>query len=676
LATVEQFVDRKRGALVGLAVGDALGAAVEFMAAGIFPRVTGYRSGGPHGLKAGEWPDDTSMALALADSMATAGWEFTDLANRYLAWWQRGEYSVNGRCFDIGNATRSALSRFKKTKDAKTSGDPSEHAAGNGSIMRLSPVPIRYADLFPDRLEELVHLLVESSLPTHASPQCQSACAYFGLVLAALIHGEDRDDVLGPDWPPLGALRKMFPLHREIDAVAAGSFRRMQPPDIVGSGYVVKSLEAALWAFHDAKDFREAVLRAVNLGDDADTSGAVCGQLAGAFWGELGIPAKWRKNLVRADMIEKGLAGLLSSAGAPLPKAAARTGSKAATSGINPELLPSTPDFSTSRPAHQKENAAAVRQALEIAQTGDVGVLKAMALPSSPKLEKWHEELVREVELQLSTPPGQTPPTRSSYWVEPGRLLAGAYPGAQDPEVHCRKIQALLDAGVRVFVNLMQEGETNHDGEPFVPYEDVVRQRCPDATCVRFSIRDLSVPSVPGLATILDAIDQSIDAGKTVYVHCWGGVGRTGTVVACWLLKHKRSTHENVIDNLKTLRRQDRERGYRPCPESAEQRQFVQTWAPPPVSEEPKQAAWHWSHDPYWTDALESFYRLRDEGKTRLSLDLPAIEEAAFDGDGPAYKLMDAMESVRTQEGMEGCRGAGRVLLALLVRLHELSRGR
>ena len=93
--------------------------------------------------------------------------------------------------------------------------------------------------------------------------------------------------------------------------MAAGSFCCKEPPEIVGSGYVVKCLEAALWAFHDAQDFREAVLRAVNLGDDADTIGAVCGQLAGAYWGESGIPQEWRKGLARPEMIEKALCGLL-----------------------------------------------------------------------------------------------------------------------------------------------------------------------------------------------------------------------------------------------------------------------------------------------------------------------------------------------------------------------------
>jgi ADP-ribosyl-[dinitrogen reductase] hydrolase len=311
-------IDRQRGTLLGLMVGDALGAAVEFASPGTFPDVTGYRGGGPHGLAPGEWTDDSSMALALADSIAGVDWDLNDQARRYLAWWRKGAYSVNGRCFDIGITTRSALSRFQHSGDASTSGDPSPRAAGNGSIMRLAPVPIRYATLLPDKLEELIQHLIESSLTTHASPQCLSACAYFGLVLCGLINGLDRHEVLAADWQPLLQLRRIHTLHPEIEEVAAGSFRRKKPPAIVGSGYVVKSLEAALWAFHDASDFRQSVLRAVNLGHDADTTGAVCGQLAGACWGESAIPQEWRDGLARKDMIEPILERLLT---APTDKA-------------------------------------------------------------------------------------------------------------------------------------------------------------------------------------------------------------------------------------------------------------------------------------------------------------------------------------------------------------------
>jgi ADP-ribosyl-[dinitrogen reductase] hydrolase len=259
-----------RGALIGLAVGDALGAAVEFKSPASFAPVTGYRSGGPHHLEAGEWTDDTSMALALADSIATAGWNLNDQADRYVEWWKTGKYSVNGRCFDIGITTRSALGNYAADKDALASGDRSDRASGNGSIMRLAPVPIRYADLFPHKVEEISRFAEESSLPTHASDQCVSACRYLATVLAALIHGEDRDEVLSPDWQPLQQLNAIKTLHPLIREIAQGSFRQKQPPAIQGSGWVVKSLETSLWAFHDADTFEKAVLRAVNLGDDAD----------------------------------------------------------------------------------------------------------------------------------------------------------------------------------------------------------------------------------------------------------------------------------------------------------------------------------------------------------------------------------------------------------------------
>ena len=234
--------DRRRGALIGLAVGDALGAAVEFSSPGRFAPVTGYRSGGPHSLKAGEWTDDTSMALALADSMAKAGSVLNDQARRYVEWWKTGRYSVNGRCFDIGITTKSALSRFVARGNALASGDASERASGNGSIMRLAPVPVGHADLYPDHIGELSRLADESSLPTHASEQCRSACRYLATVLAALVRGEDRDSVLSPDWKALQLLNDNKPLHPLIQEVAQGSFRQKQPPAIEGSGWVVKSL--------------------------------------------------------------------------------------------------------------------------------------------------------------------------------------------------------------------------------------------------------------------------------------------------------------------------------------------------------------------------------------------------------------------------------------------------
>jgi ADP-ribosyl-[dinitrogen reductase] hydrolase len=124
------------------------------------------------------------------------------------------------------------------------------------------------------------------------------------------MHGVDRNEVLSPDWEPLQRLRADHPLHSAVDEMASGSFRRRSPPAIVGSGYVVKSLEAALWAFHAAENFREAVLKAVNLGDDADTTGAVCGHLAGACWGVTAIPPEWLDGLAQREELERAVGAL------------------------------------------------------------------------------------------------------------------------------------------------------------------------------------------------------------------------------------------------------------------------------------------------------------------------------------------------------------------------------
>jgi len=313
LEDVDPTTDRRLGALLGLAVGDALGAAVEFQAPGTFDPVTGYRAGGPHGLAAGEWTDDTSMALALADSIATVGWDIDDQASRYLTWWRTGACSVNGRCFDIGVTTAGSLRRYETTGDAAVSGDPSERAAGNGSIMRLGPVPIAYLDLYPDDAGRLVRRCIESSRPTHRAPQALSGAAYLGIVLAALMAGEDRDEVLSETWWGIDALRAQIDVHPAVAEVIAAGYRTKEPPEIVGSGYVVESLEAALWAFTGADDFATAVLAAVNLGDDADTTGAVCGQLAGAYWGRSGIPDDFLDGLVRRDVVEEAARRLVQN---------------------------------------------------------------------------------------------------------------------------------------------------------------------------------------------------------------------------------------------------------------------------------------------------------------------------------------------------------------------------
>lgn len=296
---MDKVLDRKRGCLYGLAVGDALGAPVEFKSKGSFAPVTEYRSGGPFGLQAGEWTDDTSLALALANSIGR-GWDLNDQAENYLAWWQTGKFSVNGHCFDIGGTTRHSLWKFDETRDALNCADKTAENSGNGSIMRLAPVPIKYHNA---SREELVQKARESSLVTHASEQCLSACEYLAVTLASFINGKGIEETLSI---------KFTGLHPLVQKWIVDNKTFLHPDtDIKGTGWVIKSLEAALWAFCNSDSFEEAVLKAVNLGDDTDTTGAVCGQLAGAFWGESGIPQRWLDKLARKDMIEDALKGLL-----------------------------------------------------------------------------------------------------------------------------------------------------------------------------------------------------------------------------------------------------------------------------------------------------------------------------------------------------------------------------
>jgi ADP-ribosyl-[dinitrogen reductase] hydrolase len=299
---------RVRGALLGLAVGDALGTTLEFKPPGSFEPIADMVGGGPFGLRPGQWTDDTSMALCLAESLVeTGGFVPADQCRRYLRWWRQGHLSSTGQCFDIGTATRTALERFEWSGDP-FSGGTTERSAGNGSLMRLAPVP-----LFFRRDPELaIQLAGESSRTTHALPVCVDACRYFAGLLLGALEGRNKSALLAPRFHPVAGAWAPGELHPEIEAVASGTFRLREPPAIRGSGHVVRALEAALWAFARADDFAGACLRAANLGDDADTTAAICGQLAGAYYGEDGIPTAWRERLALRASIETLAEGLVT----------------------------------------------------------------------------------------------------------------------------------------------------------------------------------------------------------------------------------------------------------------------------------------------------------------------------------------------------------------------------
>jgi len=273
-----------------LAAGDAVGTTLEFKPRGSFEPLTDMVGGGPFDLEPGQWTDDTSMALCLAESLIRCdAFDPRDQMNRYANWYQHGYWSSTGACFDIGVATRGAIHTYLVTGEP-LAGNTDPDSAGNGSIMRLAPVVLRFAGM-----PELQTMAVLSSRTTHAAGECLDACRLLAVALERALAGCDKTEVLD-----LAAIEVSSQRLRDI---AAGGYRSAKRDQIRGTGYVVDSLEAALWCFHQHDTFAGAVLEAANLGDDADTTAAVVGQLAGAFYGEAGIPAAWLARVHRGDEI-------------------------------------------------------------------------------------------------------------------------------------------------------------------------------------------------------------------------------------------------------------------------------------------------------------------------------------------------------------------------------------
>lgn len=296
-----KMINRFRGCLLGLAIGDALGTTLEFKKPGTFQPINDIRGGGPFKLPRGAWTDDTSMALCLAESLLVkGGFDPSDQISRYVKWYRHGHLSSTGSCFGIGNTVREALERFERTAE-QYCGSKDPMSAGNGSIMRLAPVPLFYVNMPQEGIERSG----ESSLTTHGAPAAVDACRYLGGLIIGALQGRSKEELLANNFSPVAGYWDMYPLCKEIQEIATGSFRRRKPPEIRGIGYVVKSLEAALWAFYRSSSFREGCLLAVNLGEDADTTGAVYGQLAGAYYGEDGIPQNWISTLVQNELIKK-----------------------------------------------------------------------------------------------------------------------------------------------------------------------------------------------------------------------------------------------------------------------------------------------------------------------------------------------------------------------------------
>lgn len=288
-------LDRSLGCLLGLAVGDAVGTTLEFSPRDKRPALTDMIGGGPFKLEVGQWTDDTAMALALADSLIShPDFDPRDLMERFLDWRAQGRYSCTGSCFDIGVTTDEAIMRYLED-DEPFSGSTDPETAGNGSLMRLAPVAIINSQN-RDRLDAVAR---DQSRTTHGAPEAVDACRAYASLLADSIAGQPKEALIGPRLQPDG-----LPWAGQVSYVMAGSWRHKVRDRISSSGYVIHSLEAALWCFHETENFAEAILRAANLGHDADTTAAITGQLAGAYYGASGIPAEWLGKLAWRDQIE------------------------------------------------------------------------------------------------------------------------------------------------------------------------------------------------------------------------------------------------------------------------------------------------------------------------------------------------------------------------------------
>ncbi len=301
------LLDRYAGCLLGLACGDAVGTTLEFSSRETLSPITDMVGGGPFALAPGQWTDDTSMALCLAESLLSKnGFDARDQMTRYLNWWHWGYWSSTGQCFDIGTTVRQALMTFQETGEP-FAGSIDPETAGNGSIMRLAPIILFY---FPDQ-NAMAWAAKQGSRTTHGAPEAIESCQLLAEVVSKALAGHEKDDVL--------ALSPAQYCQPAVKDLASGSFKYKQRDQIRGTGYCIASLEAALWCFWSTDSFEAAVLQAANLGDDADTTAAIVGQIAGAFYAKPGIPSRWLEKLHLGSDIEGIAVALFESAQSRIP---------------------------------------------------------------------------------------------------------------------------------------------------------------------------------------------------------------------------------------------------------------------------------------------------------------------------------------------------------------------
>ena len=303
--------DKIKAVMLGHAVGDALGVPVEFcerneLAEKPVTDMVGY---GTYPYPEGCWSDDTSMSLAALDSLASGKLDFDDIMVKFGEWYYDDEYTPTGEMFDVGNTCSYAIDNyFAYHKPIEKCGLTGERSNGNGSLMRIHPFVMYATASFLKGNEEGYWLWMEcikrASSLTHAHNRSIMGCYIYGYCLSFLLKEATRESLIA-GIKFAGEDLDYFPEFEHYKRIFDSNFEKLTIDDIKSTGYVVDTLEAALWCVLITNNYRDCVLKAVNLGDDTDTVAAVAGGLAGALYGYDAIPKEWLDTLKRRDYIEE-----------------------------------------------------------------------------------------------------------------------------------------------------------------------------------------------------------------------------------------------------------------------------------------------------------------------------------------------------------------------------------
>lgn len=298
-----------KSGIMGLCVADALGVPVEFMSRSSLKNdpVVGMRAYGTYNQPAGTWSDDTSMTLCLLDSLA-GGLDYDDIMKKFRQWFDAGAYTPCEEVFDVGTATRKAINRYSTGKPALECGGKTEHDNGNGSLMRILPLLFYLQSRFGTELNrEAFDIIHNVSSLTHAHQRSLIACGiYISIASAITAATELKTAIEQGTEKAMQYYRNQSEFTQEMQhykRLESNGFAQLPEAEIKSSGYVVDTLEAALWCLLNTGNYRDCVLKAVNLGEDTDTVAAVAGGLAGLYYGYESIPSEWLDTIAKRDYI-------------------------------------------------------------------------------------------------------------------------------------------------------------------------------------------------------------------------------------------------------------------------------------------------------------------------------------------------------------------------------------